>query len=165
MGKARDALFAPVFNNNPVALQVLGICSALAVTTKLETAATMCLAVTFVLMFSNLAIAAIRNHIPTFDCAYRPDFRQEIADTWPRTIDASAARIEWGWQPQYDLGAMTSDMLSKLAKKQREGSLPGRERKSGRGSAPDPRSPDPGASAQSAEPAAQSGSGALISER
>ena len=65
MGKARDALFAPVFNNNPVALQVLGICSALAVTTKLETAATMCLAVTFVLMFSNLAIAAIRNHIPT----------------------------------------------------------------------------------------------------
>ncbi len=65
MAKARDALFDPVFNNNPIALQVLGICSALAVTTKLETTVTMCLAVTVVLAFSNLSIALIRNHIPS----------------------------------------------------------------------------------------------------
>lgn len=65
MGKAREALFDPIFNNNPIALQVLGICSALAVTTKLETTFTMCLAVTFVIIFSNLSVALIRNHIPT----------------------------------------------------------------------------------------------------
>lgn len=65
MGKARDALLDPIFNNNPMALQVLGICSALAVTTKLETTVTMCLAVTFVLAFSNLSISLIRNHIPS----------------------------------------------------------------------------------------------------
>ena len=65
MGKAREALFDPIFNNNPIALQVLGICSALAVTTKLETTVTMCLAVIFVITFSNLSVALIRNHIPT----------------------------------------------------------------------------------------------------
>ena len=46
--KSKDILFNPVFNDNPIALQILGICSALAVTTKLETAVTMCLAVLFV---------------------------------------------------------------------------------------------------------------------
>jgi Na+-transporting NADH:ubiquinone oxidoreductase subunit D len=65
VGKARDALFDPVFNNNPIALQVLGICSALAVTTKLETTITMCLAVTFVLAFSNVSVSLIRNQIPS----------------------------------------------------------------------------------------------------
>ena len=65
MAKARVALFEPIFDNNPIALGVLGICSALAVTTKLETTVTMCLAVIFVLAFSNLAIALIRNHIPS----------------------------------------------------------------------------------------------------
>jgi Na+-transporting NADH:ubiquinone oxidoreductase subunit D len=65
MGKARDALFHPVFENNPIALQVLGICSALAVTTKLETTVTMCLAVIFVIVFSNLSVALIRMHIPS----------------------------------------------------------------------------------------------------
>ena len=65
MAKARVALFEPIFDNNPIALGVLGICSALAVTTKLETTVTMCLAVTFVLAFSNLAISLIRNHIPS----------------------------------------------------------------------------------------------------
>ncbi|OHB70274.1 MAG: NADH:ubiquinone reductase (Na(+)-transporting) subunit D [Planctomycetes bacterium RBG_13_63_9] len=65
MGKARNALFDPVFNNNPIALQVLGICSALAVTTKLETTVTMCVAVIFVTTFSNLSVALIRNHIPS----------------------------------------------------------------------------------------------------
>ena len=65
MGKARQALFEPIFDNNPIAVGVLGICSALAVTTKLETTVTMCLAVTFVLVFSNLAVSLIRNHIPS----------------------------------------------------------------------------------------------------
>ncbi len=65
MAKAKDALFDPIFNNNPIALQVLGVCSALAVTTKLETTITMCLAVTFVLAFSNLSVALIRNYIPS----------------------------------------------------------------------------------------------------
>jgi len=65
MGRARDALFDPIFSNNPIAVQVLGICSALAVTTKLETTVTMCLAVTFVIAFSNLSVSLIRNHIPT----------------------------------------------------------------------------------------------------
>ncbi len=65
MGKARQVLFDPIFNNNPVALQVLGICSALAVTTKLETTVTMCLAVTFVLALSNVSVALIRNYIPS----------------------------------------------------------------------------------------------------
>jgi Na+-transporting NADH:ubiquinone oxidoreductase subunit D len=60
-----DVLFDPLFNNNPIALQVLGICSALAVTTKLETSLVMCLAVIFVIAFSNLAVSLIRTQIPT----------------------------------------------------------------------------------------------------
>ena len=63
--KAKDVLFNPVFNDNPIALQILGICSALAVTTKLETAVTMCLAVFFVLSLSNTAVSLIRNYIPS----------------------------------------------------------------------------------------------------
>ncbi len=65
MGKARDTLLAPVLDDNPIALQILGICSALAVTSKLETAVTMCLAVIFVLVGSNAAVSLIRRHIPT----------------------------------------------------------------------------------------------------
>jgi Na+-transporting NADH:ubiquinone oxidoreductase subunit D len=64
MAKAKDALLDPLFNNNPIALQILGICSALAVTNKLSTALTMTIAVTLVTAFSNAAISAIRNHIP-----------------------------------------------------------------------------------------------------
>ena len=61
---AREALLDPLFNNNPIALQVLGICSALAVTTKMETAMVMTVAVVFVTAFSNLAVSLIRNRIP-----------------------------------------------------------------------------------------------------
>jgi len=61
----RDVLIDPLFNNNPIALQVLGICSALAVTTKMETAVVMSVAVIFVLGFSNLFISALREMIPT----------------------------------------------------------------------------------------------------
>ncbi len=62
--KERDALYDPIFNNNPIALQVLGICSALAVTTKMETAFVMCLAVTGVTMGSSFVISMLRNNIP-----------------------------------------------------------------------------------------------------
>ncbi|NOX65491.1 MAG: NADH:ubiquinone reductase (Na(+)-transporting) subunit D [Chlorobi bacterium] len=64
MSKYKEILFDPIFKNNPIALQILGICSALAVTTKLETAAVMSLAVLVVVAFSNLFVSLIRNHVP-----------------------------------------------------------------------------------------------------
>lgn len=63
--------------------------------------------------------ASIKKYIPEFICEYKPDYRQEIADSWPRSLDDSAARDEWGWKPEYDLPAMTKDMLEKLSKKLR----------------------------------------------
>ncbi len=65
MSTMRKTLFDPIFSNNPILLGVLGICSALAVTSKLETSLVMSLAVIFVLAFSNLAVSAIRNYIPS----------------------------------------------------------------------------------------------------
>jgi Na+-transporting NADH:ubiquinone oxidoreductase subunit D len=62
--KARDVLFGPIFENNPIALQVLGICSALAVTTKLEKAVIMAISVTLVTGFASLSISLIRHWIP-----------------------------------------------------------------------------------------------------
>ncbi|MHC4956051.1 MAG: NADH:ubiquinone reductase (Na(+)-transporting) subunit D [Planctomycetota bacterium] len=62
--KPKDVLFDPVFNKNPIALLVLGICSALAVTSKLETALVMSLCVTVVIGFSSAIVSIIRNHIP-----------------------------------------------------------------------------------------------------
>jgi len=67
--------------------------------------------------------AEIRKHIPGFEVRYEPDFRQAIADSWPESIDDSAARAEWGWKPAYDLPAMTADMLAKLRKRHAEGRL------------------------------------------
>ncbi len=61
--------------------------------------------------------AEIKEHIPEFEISYEPDFRQEIAESWPASLDDSAARQEWGWKPDYDLPAMTKDMLDKLSKK------------------------------------------------
>jgi len=61
----REALIDPLFNNNPIALQVLGVCSALAVTTKLETALVMSVALTVVLIGSNVTISLLRNKIPS----------------------------------------------------------------------------------------------------
>ena len=61
----KKVLFAPILDNNPIALQILGVCSALAVTTKLETALVMSLALTSVTAFSNLFISMIRNIIPS----------------------------------------------------------------------------------------------------
>ena len=65
MKKYKEILLDPIFNNNPIALQILGICSALAVTSKLETSLVMSLAVMFVVAFSNLSVSLIRNHIPS----------------------------------------------------------------------------------------------------
>ena len=63
--KEREALIDPLFNNNPIALQVLGICSALAVTTKVETALVMSVALTVVLVGSNVVVSLIRDRIPS----------------------------------------------------------------------------------------------------
>ena len=62
---AKKVLLDPLFENNPIALQVLGICSALAATTKMDTAIVMCGAVIFVLTLSNFSISLLRNQIPT----------------------------------------------------------------------------------------------------
>jgi nucleoside-diphosphate-sugar epimerase len=69
--------------------------------------------------------AEIRKHIPSFECRYEPDFRQAIADSWPASIDDSAAREEWGWNPGYDLAAMTVDMLAALNERKAAGTLKG----------------------------------------
>ena len=63
--KAKDVLFDPVLKDNPITVQVLGVCSALAVTTKLDTSLTMCIAVIVVVAFSSAAVSLIRNHIPS----------------------------------------------------------------------------------------------------
>ena len=65
----------------------------------------------------------IRKHIPDFEVSYAPDYRQEIADTWPNSIDDSVAREEWDWAPQYDLESMTLDMLDCLRSRYESGSL------------------------------------------
>ena len=67
--------------------------------------------------------AEIRKHLPDFAVEFAPDFRQAIADSWPCSVDDSAARQEWGWKPDYDLGRMTADMLEALGRKKAEGSL------------------------------------------
>jgi len=65
--------------------------------------------------FSPHEIAAeIKKHIPGFTIAYAPDFRQQIADSWPQSIDDTEARNDWGWKHQYGLEEMTKDMLVNL---------------------------------------------------
>lgn len=57
---------------------------------------------------------SIEKHIPGFKVSYAPDFRQEIADSWPSSIDDSAAREQWGWEPRFDLDQTTEEMLKNL---------------------------------------------------
>lgn len=58
--------------------------------------------------------ASIQKEVPDFRVSYVPDFRQAIADSWPASIDDSAARKDWGWKPEFDLDSMTRDMLLHL---------------------------------------------------
>lgn len=68
--------------------------------------------------FNPAEIAAeIKKHIPEFTISYAPDFRQAIADSWPQVIDDTDARKDWSWNHQYDLAAMTKDMLDNLKSK------------------------------------------------
>ena len=57
---------------------------------------------------------SIKKHIPDFEIEYEPDFRQEIADSWPQSIDDTNARKDWGWEPDIDLDEMTKVMLENL---------------------------------------------------
>ncbi|HYK57573.1 MAG TPA: NAD-dependent epimerase/dehydratase family protein, partial [Flavisolibacter sp.] len=67
--------------------------------------------------FSPAQIAEeIKKHVPGFTIDYAPDYRQEIANSWPGSIDDSVARADWGWKHKYDLSAMTRDMLENLKK-------------------------------------------------
>lgn len=68
--------------------------------------------------FTPKAIAAeIQKHIPDFKLSYKPDFRQAIADSWPKSIDDSEARKDWGWELKYDLTGLVDNMLKNLAQK------------------------------------------------
>ncbi|PQJ79886.1 NAD-dependent epimerase/dehydratase family protein [Polaribacter porphyrae] len=58
----------------------------------------------------------IQKHIPDFKITYKPDFRQQIADSWPQSIDDSQAREDWNWQHQFDLKSMTADIIKNLEK-------------------------------------------------
>ena len=62
--------------------------------------------------------ASIHQIIPDFEITYQPDYRQQIAASWPASIDDSAAQQDWYWQPEYDLLRMTQDMVKNLQKQQ-----------------------------------------------
>ncbi|WP_053990449.1 NAD-dependent epimerase/dehydratase family protein [Mangrovimonas sp. TPBH4] len=62
----------------------------------------------------------IKKHIPEFSISYKPDFRQDIADSWPKSIDDSIARNDWNWSHSFDMSKMTEEMLTNLAKIQSE---------------------------------------------
>ena len=56
----------------------------------------------------------IKKHLPNFEISYAPDFRQAIAESWPESINDSIARNDWGWNHEYNLSKITSDMLQNL---------------------------------------------------
>jgi len=58
---------------------------------------------------------SIKEHIPEFICEYSPDFRQTIARSWPRSIDDSCAREDWGWKPEFDLSRITVEMIRRMS--------------------------------------------------
>lgn len=59
--------------------------------------------------------ASIQTYFPEFTVGYKPDFRQAIADSWPKTIDDTVARRDWGWKPEFDLPRMTREMITQLS--------------------------------------------------
>ena len=71
---------------------------------------------------SELAVE-IQKHKPEFTITYKPDYRQEIADSWPKNIDDSCAREEWGWSHDYNIEAMVDDMCFMLTTRYEEGKL------------------------------------------
>ena len=58
--------------------------------------------------------ASIKEHYPDFKIKYNPDFRQGIADSWPKIINDTEARNDWNWKPEYDLKLMTKTMIENL---------------------------------------------------
>ena len=56
----------------------------------------------------------IQQFLPDFKITYRPDFRQQIADSWPQTIDDSEARKDWNWSHKFDLSSMANDIIKNL---------------------------------------------------
>ena len=62
-------------------------------------------------------VREIQKHLPDFTCYYQPDWRQAIADSWPKVIDDSQARQDWAWQHRYDLTALVTDMLTQFSRK------------------------------------------------
>ncbi len=77
------------------------------------------------LSFSPAELAAeIRSHLPDFTITYRPDYRQDIAATWPQSIDDRAAREDWGWHSEYSLSAMTADMIARIREAKRRPAEP-----------------------------------------
>ncbi|WP_299337798.1 NAD-dependent epimerase/dehydratase family protein [uncultured Psychroserpens sp.] len=65
----------------------------------------------------------IKTHIPDFKITYNPDFRQHIADSWPKSIDDSSARADWNWHHEYDLEKMTTEMISQLRKQYQDSEI------------------------------------------
>jgi nucleoside-diphosphate-sugar epimerase len=59
---------------------------------------------------------SIQKTLPDFTIDYNPDFRQDIADTWPQSIDDSFAKEDWGWNPEFDLDQMTNTMITSIKK-------------------------------------------------
>jgi nucleoside-diphosphate-sugar epimerase len=59
---------------------------------------------------------SIQKTLPDFTIDYNPDFRQDIADTWPQSIDDSFAKEDWGWNPEFDLDQMTNTMIRSIKK-------------------------------------------------
>ena len=57
---------------------------------------------------------SIKKHYPNLKITYKPDFRQAIADSWPKCINDTAARNDWNWKPEYDLEQMTKVMIENL---------------------------------------------------
>ncbi len=64
-------------------------------------------------------VSEIRKRVPEFKCDYKPDFRQQIAESWPGSLDDGAAKSDWGWKPRYTLSSMTDDMFAKLGNRLR----------------------------------------------
>ncbi|MFH1095086.1 MAG: NAD-dependent epimerase/dehydratase family protein [Candidatus Micrarchaeota archaeon] len=82
--------------------------------------------------FSCAELAAeVKKLMPEFGCTYKPDFRQKIADSWPKTINDGVARKEWGWKPEYDTGKMAQDMMANLKRTLQQPNTTGRNPQGG----------------------------------